>query len=84
MIVIQFIAFILFFVATAMVFGKWFCDGIITKHFLVFSAIASALAAIEPTSTAAFLSGVLLFVAGIGYWAWKHKKDLMRGVTFHI
>jgi site-specific recombinase len=65
---------IMFTFCTWAVFSKKFCDGIITKHLLTFSAITSALAVIDPSNYRAFLTGFFLFISGMAYWLWNKDK----------
>lgn len=71
-------AAVLFVVCTGLVFSKRFCDGIIAKHFLVFSAIAAVILCLEPNNGLALSVAVGLFLAGIAYWAWKNHARIKQ------
>ena len=60
------------------VFSKKFNDGIVTKHFLTFSAITSALSVIDPSNYRAFTAGFVFLVSGLAYWLWR-KDRLSHG-----
>lgn len=72
-----FAAFI-FGLCTLLVFSKRFCDGIVAKHFLVFSAISAVILYLEPGNTLALTVSVALFAAGIAYWAWKNQAQIKQ------
>lgn len=72
------LAAVLFLVCTVLVFTKRFCDGILAKHFLVFSAIAAVILYLEPYNTLALTVSLSLFVTGIAYWAWKNQKQIKQ------
>lgn len=65
---------IIFSACTWGVFSKRFCDGLITKHFLIFAAITSMLVIMDPRNIEAAVASAVLFVAGIAYWFYKHRS----------
>lgn len=67
------------------VFSHHFCDGIVAKHLLTFSAIASALTVLDPDNIDAAITAIALLTAALVYWAVKHRKLLRQHVyaTFH-
>ena len=72
------IAIFIFSVSTWAVFSKRFCDGLITKHFLIFAAITSTLVVLDPANIRAAYSSVFCFAGGISYWSYKHRRHLCR------
>lgn len=64
----------IFSFCTWAVFSKRFCDGLITKHFLVFAAIAAMLVIMNPANDRAALAAVLSTIGGLAYWIFKHRQ----------
>lgn len=62
------------------VFSKHFDDGIITKHFLTFSAITAMIVIRDPSNNNAFFVSVGLLVSAGVYWVIKHRHVLQRRV----
>lgn len=54
------------------VFSKHFCDGIVAKHLLSFSAMMGVLTALDPKNMDAALATLVLLIAGLAYWFIKH------------
>ncbi len=75
------IAVAIFAFCTWAVFSKHFCDGIVTKHFLTFAAILSALVILNPENTLAGVVALLLFITGMAYWVYKHREALLACLT---
>lgn len=65
---------IIFIFCTWAVFSKHFCDGLITKHFLVFAAITSMLVVVNPANGRAALAASLSLIGGLAYWVIKHRR----------
>lgn len=63
------------------VFSKHFCDGIMVKHLLSFSAITAALTALDPNNTDAALSTLGLLMAGLAYWFVKHRAMIEKRLS---
>lgn len=56
------------------VFSRHFCDGIIVKHLLTFSAITAMLVFVDPLNTDAAITSIALLALGILYWFIKHQQ----------
>jgi len=69
---------IIFSACTWAIFSKRFCDGLITKHFLIFAAITAMLVVMDPTNTTAALASSLLFLGGLAYWSYKHRACIRK------
>lgn len=67
---------LVFSACTWAVFSKRFCDGIVTKHFLIFAAITAMLVILDPKNTFAAIVSGLLLAGGIGYWFFKHRDRI--------
>jgi hypothetical protein len=67
----------IFAFCTWAVFSKHFCDGIITKHLLVFAAITAMLTILDPANVVAGVSSILLLFSGMAYWGCKHRVEIM-------
>lgn len=63
------------------VFSRRFCDGIVVKHLLTFSAITAALTVLDPQNTLAAMSALGLMLAGISYWMMKHRAMINKRLT---
>jgi len=68
----------IFAFCTWAVFSDHFCDGIVTKHLLTFSAITSMLLILDPANGKAALGSVLFLVSGVAYWAMKHWDTIRQ------
>lgn len=60
------------------VFSHHFCDGIIAKHLLTFSAIAAAIMILDPKNYGAAIGAVIALVGALVYWAFKHRHLIAR------
>lgn len=78
MILMTVIGVLIFVFSTWAVFSHHFCDGIIAKHFLVFAAITALIMMLEPSNMRAATSSVLFLFAGLGYWAYRHRKNIRQ------
>lgn len=58
------------------VFSRHFCDGIITKHFLTFSAITAMLVVLDPANHNALAASLVLLACGIAYWFIRHFQKI--------
>lgn len=67
------------------VFSRHFCDGIVAKHLLAFSAISGALTVLDPDNLDAAFSATLLLISAMIYWMVKHRKLVAQHLhaTFH-
>ena len=54
------------------VFSRHFCDGLVVKHLLTFSAITAMLFVLDPINYDTITASILMLVAGIVYWFVKH------------
>lgn len=68
------IGLMIFSFCTWAIFSKRFCEGIVSKHFLVFSAITAMLVIVDPKNMDALISSGCLLISGIVFWYFKHKK----------
>lgn len=64
------------------VFSRYFCDGIITKHLLSFSAILAMLVVLDPDNYDAAAASLALLVAGIVYWFFKHLGRIKKYFSY--
>jgi len=65
-----FIAIVIFIATAIIVFHPRICEGLVIKHFLVFSSISAALVILDPANYKATIwSSTLLCMAGIYYTA---------------
>lgn len=72
----QFLGFTIFMLSVFLVFTKRFCDGLVAKHFLVFSAITAMIVIHDPYNSDALWSSIGLFIAGMVYWFIKHYREI--------
>lgn len=60
------------------VFSKHFCDGIIAKHFLAFSAITAMLAVLDPVNDTLIVWSGAFLLAALAYWAIKNERQIEK------
>lgn len=67
---------IVFALCTWAVFSKRFGDGLIIKHFLIFSAITAMLVVVDPHNVGAAVTSTFFLLVGFGYWFFKHREQI--------
>lgn len=63
------------------VFSRHFCDGIVAKHFLSFSAITAMLVILDPENTGAAFTSVGLLLLAMAYWFFKHHQLIKKRIN---
>lgn len=66
------------------VFSRRFCDGLVTKHFLIFSAITAMLFIMKPSNVAAGVSSLVFLACGMLYWGYKNRKMIREHLHSHV
>lgn len=77
------LALVVFTACCWAIFSKHFCDGIVTKHFLAFSAITAMIVVRDPSNVEAMVTSGVLFIMGVAYWFFKHQRQIRQYLSIN-
>lgn len=74
--VVEILALVVFGATTMAIFSRHFHDGIVAKHFMVGSAISSAVVFLDPCNHKAAIASAIFLALGLLWWYCRNYTKL--------